>query len=45
MSMTIETVECDKCGKKHRIETDDHKFLADRKAEFEKSHKDCKDGK
>lgn len=39
--MTTETLVCDRCGAKLRIETDDQKFLDQKKAEFEKKHVRC----
>jgi hypothetical protein len=41
MSLIIETLICDKCGHSARIETDDPKILAEKKAEFSEIHKKC----
>jgi hypothetical protein len=40
--MTPETLTCDKCGAKMRIETDDPKYLEEKKLKFEKDHGKCK---
>jgi hypothetical protein len=39
--MTPETLTCDKCGAKMRIETDDQECMDKKKAEFLKEHKKC----
>ena len=39
--MIIETMICDKCRFVHRIETDDMRFLAKCKRDFEKQHAKC----
>lgn len=39
--MTPETLVCDRCGAKLRIETDDQKYLDKKKDEFEKKHEQC----
>lgn len=39
--MIIETMICDKCRFVHRVETDDMRFLAKCKRDFEKQHARC----
>ena len=39
--MIPETLTCDKCGAKLRIETDDAEFMEDRKEAFIKKHEGC----
>lgn len=40
--MTQETLTCDRCGAVKRIETDDEKYLEEKKVEFLEKHEDCK---
>jgi hypothetical protein len=40
--MIPETLQCDKCGAKLRIETDDLEYMELKKTEFLEKHKDCK---
>jgi Zn ribbon nucleic-acid-binding protein len=43
--LTIETVECPGCGHTHRIEVDTEKALKEAKEDFNKKHKDWRNGK
>lgn len=40
--MIIEVLNCDICGKTHRIETDDQKFVDKCTKDFNKIHDKCK---